>query len=203
MELAFYLSGLAAVLATLGVIANPNPVHGVLYLVVSLLAVALVFFTLGAPFAGALEIIVYAGAIMVLFVFVVMMLNLGQAAAEQERLWLQPRTWIGPSLLAAVLLLTLISLLWRDDIQRVIEGGELTAKGAGTLLYGPWLLLVELGALLLLAALVTASHVGRTVPVAAPKPAARDMPTGDADQPQPPQQPARGESSSPAGKEVL
>ena len=77
MELAFYLSGLAAVLATLGVIANPNPVHGVLYLVVSLLAVALVFFTLGAPFAGALEIIVYAGAIMVLFLFVMMMLNLG------------------------------------------------------------------------------------------------------------------------------
>lgn len=185
MELAFYLSGLTAVLATLGVIANPNPVHGVLYLVVSLLAVAMVFFSLGAPFAGALEIIVYAGAIMVLFVFVVMMLNLGQAAAEQERLWLKPRTWLGPSLLAAVLLLTLISLLWQGNTQAMIEGGGLTAKGAGTLLYGPWLLLVELGALLLLAALVTASHVGRTTPVAAPSPAPRDMPTQAADQPVP------------------
>lgn len=178
MELAFYLSALMAVLATLGVMTNPNPVHAVLYLVVSLLAVALVFFALGAPFAGALEIIVYAGAIMVLFVFVVMMLNLGQATVDQERQWLQPRTWLGPSVLATVLLLTLVSLLWRGDIQAVIEGGGLTARGVGTLLYGPWLLLVELGALLLLAALVTASHVGRIGKVAAPSPAPRDLPTG-------------------------
>ena len=76
MELAFYVSGLVAVLATIGVITGTSPVHAVVYLIVSLIAVALVFFALGAPFAGALEIIVYAGAIMVLFVFVVLMLNL-------------------------------------------------------------------------------------------------------------------------------
>ena len=168
MEFAFYLSGLVAVLATLGVITNPNPVHGVLYLVVSLLAVAMVFFSLGAPFAGALEIIVYAGAIMVLFVFVVMMLNLGQAAVAQERAWLNPRTWLGPSLLAAFLLLTLIGTLWRGDAGMMIEGEPLTAKAVGTTLFGPWLLVVELGALLLLAALVTASHVGRLTPHSAP-----------------------------------
>ena len=69
MELAFYLSGLVAVLATVGVIFGTSPVHAVVYLIVSLIAVALVFFALGAPFAGALEIIVYAGAIMVLFIF--------------------------------------------------------------------------------------------------------------------------------------
>ena len=51
--------------------------HALLYLIVSLLAVAVVFYTLGAPFIAALEVIIYAGAIMVLFVFVVMMLNLG------------------------------------------------------------------------------------------------------------------------------
>ncbi|PFG08572.1 NADH-quinone oxidoreductase subunit J [Marinobacter sp. LV10MA510-1] len=161
MEYAFYLSGLVAVLATVGVISNTNPVHGVLYLVVSLLAVAMVFFALGAPFAGALEIIVYAGAIMVLFVFVVMMLNLGEAAVAQERIWLQPRTWLGPSLLAAVLLLTLIDILWRGDAGMLIQGDVLSAKQVGTILFGPWLLVVELSALLLLAALVTASHVGR------------------------------------------
>ncbi|MGO1460808.1 MAG: NADH-quinone oxidoreductase subunit J [Marinobacter sp.] len=163
MEYAFYLSGLVAVLATLGVISNTNPVHGVLYLVMSLLAVAMVFFALGASFAGALEIIVYAGAIMVLFVFVVMMLNLGQATVAQERLWLQPRAWLGPSLLAGILLLTLIDMLWRGDAGMLLQGeGEaLSAKKAGTILFGPWLLVVELSALLLLAALVTASHVGR------------------------------------------
>lgn len=161
MEYAFYLSGLVAVLATLGVIINPNPVHGVLYLVVSLLAVAMVFFALGAPFAGALEIIVYAGAIMVLFVFVVMMLNLGQDAVAQERIWLQPRTWLGPSLLAVVLLLTLIYTLLRGDTGMLVQSDVLSAKEVGTILFGPWLLVVELSALLLLAALVTASHVGR------------------------------------------
>ncbi|MCP1344741.1 NADH-quinone oxidoreductase subunit J, partial [Halomonas sp. FL8] len=108
MEVAFYLSGLVAVLATLGVITNPNPVRALLYLIVSLIGVAMVFFSLGAPFAGALEIIVYAGAIMVLFVFVVMMLNLGEAVVAQEKAWMSPGTWRGPAVLAALLLATLI-----------------------------------------------------------------------------------------------
>jgi len=161
MEIAFYLSGLVAVLATLGVITNANPVHALLYLIISLIAVAMVFFSLGAPFAGALEIIVYAGAIMVLFVFVVMMLNLGEETASRERAWLKPGTWLGPALLAASLLLVLIATLWRGDIGLVIEGETLTAKAVGMTLFGPWLIVVELAAMLLLAALVTASHVGR------------------------------------------
>ncbi|TFH85320.1 NADH-quinone oxidoreductase subunit J [Billgrantia azerbaijanica] len=162
MELAFYASGLVAVLATLRVITSTNPIHALLYLIVSLLAVAMVFFALGAPFAGALEVIVYAGAIMVLFVFVVMMLNLKETVTAQERAWLGPRTWAGPSLLAAVLLVVLIAVLWRGDIGRVIAGDTLTAQAVGTVLFGPWLLVVELAAVLLLAALVTASHVGRS-----------------------------------------
>ena len=104
MEIAFYLSGLVAVLATLGVITNTNPVHALLYLIVSLISVALVFLALGAPFAAALEVILYAGASMVLFVFVVMMLNLGEQTTAQEKAWLKPRIWLGPARLAAVLL---------------------------------------------------------------------------------------------------
>ncbi|WP_163559207.1 NADH-quinone oxidoreductase subunit J [Halomonas sp. NO4] len=163
MELAFYLSGLVAVLATLRVITSTNPIHALLYLIVSLLAVAMVFFVLGAPFAGALEIILYAGAIMVLFVFVVMMLNLNAAVTAQERAWLVPRTWAGPSALAALLLVVLLAMLWHGDLGRVIEGETLTAKAVGRVLFGPWLVVVELVAMLLLAALVTASHVGRSV----------------------------------------
>ena len=83
MEFAFYICGLIAILATLRVVTHTNPVHALLYLIISLLAIAAVFFSLGAYFAGALEIIVYAGAIMVLFVFVVMMLNLGGTEIEQ------------------------------------------------------------------------------------------------------------------------
>ena len=161
MEIAFYLSGLVAVLATLGVITGTSPAHAVLYLIVSLLAVAMVFFALGAPFAGVLEIIIYAGAIMVLFVFVVMMLNLGQEARAQEQAWLRPRTWIGPSILAAALMAVLLAGLTGADAGRIISGELLTAKAVAITLFGPWLVVVELAALLLLAALVTASHVGR------------------------------------------
>ncbi|MCK0769703.1 NADH-quinone oxidoreductase subunit J [Chromohalobacter canadensis] len=162
MEIAFYLSAVVAVLATLGVVTGRHPVHALLYLIVSLIAVAMVFFALGAPFAGALEIIVYAGAIMVLFVFVVMMLNLGEAAAQQERDWLRLSTWLGPAILSGVLLLVLLVTLIGADVGGRIEGETLTAKAVGTLLFGPYLVVVELAAMLLLAALVAASHLGRS-----------------------------------------
>ena len=161
MELAFYLSGLVAVLATVGVVIGTNPVHAVVYLIVSLIAVALVFFALGAPFAGALEIIVYAGAIMVLFVFVVMMLNLGPDEDNDADGWRHPRHWVGPSLLAMVLLGVLLYLLAGGDMAQAIDGELLTAQAVGLTLFGPWLMVVELAGLLLLGALVAASHVGR------------------------------------------
>ncbi|HKK57147.1 NADH-quinone oxidoreductase subunit J [Marinobacter sp.] len=160
MELAFYLSGLVAVLATVGVIFGTSPVHAVVYLIVSLIAVALVFFALGAPFAGALEIIVYAGAIMVLFVFVVMMLNLGRDSDRDQTLR-QPRHWIGPSVLALVLLGALFTLISQGGVGQAIDGELLTARAVALIMFGPWLMVVELAAILLLAALVTASHVGR------------------------------------------
>ncbi|VTP72797.1 NADH-quinone oxidoreductase subunit J [Leclercia adecarboxylata] len=108
MEFAFYICGLIAILATLRVITHTNPVHALLYLIISLLAISGVFFALGAHFAGALEIIVYAGAIMVLFVFVVMMLNLGGSEIEQERQWLKPQVWIGPAILSAIMLAVIV-----------------------------------------------------------------------------------------------
>ncbi|MDY6797484.1 MAG: NADH-quinone oxidoreductase subunit J [Pseudomonadota bacterium] len=160
MELAFYLSGLVAVLATLGVITGTSPVHSVVYLIVSLIAVALVFFALGAPFAGALEIIVYAGAIMVLFVFVVMMLNL-RSDTRADQPWLHPRQWLGPATLALVLLVAIMVLLARGSPGTLIDGELLTARSVALTLFGPWLMVVELSAILLLAALITASHVGR------------------------------------------
>lgn len=161
VEIAFYLFGFVAVLSTILVIVNPNPVHGLMYLVASLLAVACVFYTLGAPFAAALEVIVYAGAIMVLFVFVVMMLNVDQASIEQEQQWLAPGLWVGPGIAAAVLLAVMARLLWSGASVGAVSGTELAPKAIGAAMFGPYLLLVELAAFLLLAALVIAAHVGR------------------------------------------
>ncbi|NQD92133.1 NADH-quinone oxidoreductase subunit J [Pseudomonas sp. CrR25] len=161
MAFAFYFSAAVAILATLRVITHTNPVHALLYLIISLLAVAMCFFALGAPFAGALEIIVYAGAIMVLFVFVVMMLNLGPAAIEQERHWLTPGIWLGPSLLALLLLGELLYLLFGSPSGAPLGAVNVTAKSVGISLFGPYLMAVELASMLLLAALVAAFHLGR------------------------------------------
>jgi NADH-quinone oxidoreductase subunit J len=160
IELTFYAAAAIAVIATAMVVTCPHPVHALLYLVLSLLAVATVFFTLGAPFAGVLEVIVYAGAVMVLFVFVVMMLNLGKSTVEQERRWLSPRAALGPALLAGVLLYLLLRNLWGLDAAPV---GLQTvgAKAIGVALYGPYLLAVELASMLLLAGLVAAYHLGK------------------------------------------
>ncbi|OTA17279.1 NADH-ubiquinone oxidoreductase subunit J [Xenorhabdus vietnamensis] len=160
MEFTFYVAGLVAILATLRVITHTNPVHALLYLIISLLALSVVFFSMGAYFAGALEIIVYAGAIMVLFVFVVMMLNLGKSVVEQERLWLQPRAWIGPSILSIVLLIVLVYAISTLP-SAGISGEVVSAKEVGISLFGPYVLAVELASLLLLGGLVVAYHIGR------------------------------------------
>ncbi len=160
MEFAFYFCGLVAVLTTLRVITHTNPVHALLYLIISLLSVAGVFFTLGAYFAGALEIIVYAGAIMVLFVFVVMMLNLGDSVQAQEREWLKPGVWFGPGLVSLLLLGVLVYAIHSLN-DRGIDGNMIDAKAVGISLFGPYVLAVELASMLLLAGLVVAYHIGR------------------------------------------
>src|SRR3954449_4307339 len=104
MLIAFYIAAAVAVLATIVAITRHHAVHALLYLIVSLLAIAIVFYVIGAPFLAALELIIYAGAIMVLFLFVVMMLNVGERATEVETTWLTPGVWAWPSALAAVLI---------------------------------------------------------------------------------------------------
>lgn len=157
MTVIFYIASVVALAATVMVVTRTNVVHALLYLVVSLLSVALVFFVLGAPFAAALEVIIYAGAIMVLFVFVVMLLNLGPASAGQERAWLTPGIWAGPSALALVLLGELVYVLAGP----ASSGAVVDAGRVGLALYGPYLLAVELASILLLGGLVAAYHLGR------------------------------------------
>ena len=162
MEIVFYIAAVVAVLSTLMVIMQPDAVHALLYLIVSLLSVALIFFVLGAPFVAALEVIIYAGAIMVLFVFVIMMLNLGSRTREQETRWLAPGVWIGPTILTAILVAELIYILLHSSKQ-VPGMTALGPKQVGITLFGPYLLGVELASLLLMAGLIGAYHLGRRI----------------------------------------
>ena len=162
MTVVFYVSAGIAIVSTLMVITRLNAVHALIYLIISLLAVAVIFYTQGAPFSAALEIIIYAGAIMVLFVFVVMMLNLGPVTIEQERSWLRPKMWLGPTVLAAVLLAELVYIIGRVP---PTAGAEVVGtKLLGLTLFGPYLLGVELASMLLLAGLVGAYHLGLRPP---------------------------------------
>jgi NADH-quinone oxidoreductase subunit J len=158
MELIFYIAGGVAVLSTVLMLTRLNLVHALLYLIVSLLAVAVDFFVLGAPFAAALEAIVYAGAIMVLFLFVVMMLNIGAHAAEIEKQWLTPGIWRGPAVLSGLLLAEVIYLARGGSTG--LNAGVLGPKEVGLALFGPYVIGVELASMLLLAGLVGAYHLG-------------------------------------------
>lgn len=157
---AFYLSAAVAIVATTMVVISRNAVHALLHLIVSLLATAIIFYQLGAPFAAALEVIVYAGAIMVLMVFVIMILNQGDVAVAQESQWLSGQNWLLPAALCAVLLIQLLMLL-------VGTPGEpaslhyLDPKTIGLALFSEYVLAVELASMLLLAGLVGAFHLAR------------------------------------------
>ena len=158
----FYALAAVAIFASLRVVTLANPVHAILSMIVSLLAISGIFFVLGAPFAGALEIVVYAGAIMVLFVFVIMMLNLGMSNDEREERWLDAGTWAVPTgltIIIAVVLYAMIGLNHNDAA--MIGGTTISAKAVGTVLFTKYIMLIEVAALLLLAALVAAYHLGK------------------------------------------
>jgi NADH-quinone oxidoreductase subunit J len=159
MSWVFYVAGAVAIAATFMTVTRLNAMHALLYLIVSLLAVAIVFYEMGAPFIAALEVIIYAGAIMVLFIFVVMMLNIGERGMAIERSWLTRGIWVGPATLAGVLILEVFYLLTRGpEFGRVRE--VVGPKEVAIALYGPYLIGVELAGILLLAALVASYHLG-------------------------------------------
>ncbi|PSR52587.1 NADH-quinone oxidoreductase subunit J [Adhaeribacter arboris] len=160
MELTFYLAAAVAIVSTIMVITRYNLIHALLYLVVSFLAISVIFFVLGAPFMAALEIIIYAGAIVVLIIFVIMMLNLTHEDVQHEKEWLRPGIWLGPAILSLVLLSELLYIFTAADSPSY-RGQPVEAKAVGMSLFGPYILGVELSGMLLMAGIVGAYHLGR------------------------------------------
>jgi NADH-quinone oxidoreductase subunit J len=160
METTFYLASAVAVFATIMVITRYNMVHALLYLIVSFLAIAIVLFVLGAPFIAALEIIIYAGAIVVLIIFVIMMISLREETVQQEREWLTKEVYIGPSILSVILLVEIIYILTSGEAITVNQPA-IDSKKVGMSLYGPYVIGVELCGILLMSGIVGAYHLGR------------------------------------------
>ncbi len=159
MNIIFYIAAAVALFSTVMAITGKNAIHALLFLILSLLAISVVFYILGAPFIAALEVIIYAGAIMVLFIFVIMMLNVG-LEEKAEIKWLNPRMWLLPVILAAILLADFLAMLHLMKPTEV-SGHVVLPKQVGISLFTTYLLGVEIAGILLLAGIVGAYHLGR------------------------------------------
>lgn len=160
MNILFYIAAIIAVFSTIMVITGRNAVHALLFLVVSLVSMSVVFYTLGAPYAAVLEMIVYAGAIMILFVFVVMMLNLSVSPEDEKRMT-GIKTWILPVLLMLILIVDFLVALF-NNLQHTQTTEVIGPKQVGISMFTTYLLGAELAGFLLLAGIVGAYHLGRT-----------------------------------------
>jgi NADH-quinone oxidoreductase subunit J len=159
MNAIFFIAAFVAIVSTGLAITGRNAIHALLFLIVSFLSISVIFFALGAPFIAGLEVIIYAGAIMVLFIFVIMMLNVG-LEREMENKWLKPKMWILPSLLALVLLFDFLYVLITMQHNET-KGEIILPKQVGISLFTTYVIGVQISAMLLLAGIVGAYHFGR------------------------------------------
>ena len=165
IETVFLITAAIALICALITVTSHNVVHALLFMVLMMLAIALIFFLIGAPFAAALQIIIYAGAIMVLFVFVTMMLHQGDVSLAQERqLFSLTGSWL-PLCLSLVLLFEVIIVALGSPTSTSTANGAVintdSTKEIGALLFGPYHQLIVLAALMLLSALISAIHISK------------------------------------------
>lgn len=158
----FYILGFIMLAATLLCITRRNPVHAVIYLVAGLFALALMFYLLGAPLVAAWEVIVYAGAIMVLFLFIIMMLGLAPQEVPAGPGWQRwgPLVLLSSSLMACTLLL----ILQDPAAGKAIGDYYLAPQLLGEALFSHYALGVEIVSLQLLFATIGAYMLGRPMP---------------------------------------
>jgi NADH-quinone oxidoreductase subunit J len=152
----FYILAAVMVVATVLAITGRHPVHAIVYLVTSFFALAGIFYLLLAPLVAMFEVIIYAGAVMVLFMFVIMMLDLGHP--EQS---VRPgvRQWLPALSLCGVILVSLLLAAGRCD--PAVRNGGLGVREFATLLFGRYGVAIEVISLQLLFAVVGALYLGK------------------------------------------
>ena len=162
----FYLLGGIAVLSALMVILQRNPVHSAIYLIVSFLAVAGIYVTLEAEFLAAVQVLVYAGGIVVLFLFVIMLVQLESARAGR-----MSRLSLSLVILLVVLLVGSFLFVYQGagtpaaqggDLDQVFRAGGGNLQAVGQMLYRSYLLPFEIASILLLVAMVGAVILARS-----------------------------------------
>ena len=173
--LSFWIFAVIAVLASIGVVGQRNPMHSVLLLIASFGALSGLYVLLDSPFAAVIQIVVYAGAIMVLFLFVVMLLNAPHEDTEEDLERLKSanaavsRLRGGPMKIGALLAAAfIVELLWA--LSRITGAGRLDSGAAatvssvariGTVLFTDYRFAFEVTSVLILVAMVGAVVLAR------------------------------------------
>jgi NADH-quinone oxidoreductase subunit J len=152
----FYFLAIVILAATGIAITRRQPIHAVLYLIVAFLGTAALFFLLGAPLLAAFVVILYAGAIMVLILFVIMLLQQSPRELGLVAQW-------GPAmLLGAVFLAVAIAMVFKDPGSGIVlQGAVAQPKDFGHFLFDKYWLAIEIISILLLVALVAIIQVGK------------------------------------------
>jgi NADH-quinone oxidoreductase subunit J len=163
--------GALAIVSALGVIAQRNPVHSLLALISTLMTIAILFIGEDAVVVGFLQIIVYAGAIMILFLFVIWLLNLQAETGPTGSLVLKLLGSLGAALLVTELVLILAPPHLQVKFSHEPAGYGSLARLAGTM-FTSYLIAFEVTSVLLLAAVVGSVALARRLPVSAEQPRA-------------------------------
>lgn len=159
-EYLFYLLSFLALMFASMVVLTKNPIHSVLYLVLTFFAIAGHYVLLNAQFLAAVHVIVYAGAIMVLFLFVIMLLNLNKETEADKSIWLKASAVVASGSLMVVLV---GALKGAETIQttNTFNANIGLIENLGMTLFNEFLLPFELASILLLAAMVGAVMLGK------------------------------------------
>lgn len=159
MEVAvFLIFALLAVVSAIAVVSHPNPVYSTMSLVVTLFATAVLFVMLGAPFLAALQILLYAGAILVLFLFVIMLLNIRRDRAASPR----GRGQVVVAAAGALLLAgSLVAALFAPGRAEPGALDPVPLRALSEALFARYMLPFQIIGLLLLVAVIAATVVAR------------------------------------------
>ena len=153
----FYILAVVTIIGTILAITEKHPVHAIVYLVTSFFSLATIFFLLAAPLIAMFEIIIYAGAVMVLFMFVVMMLDPGRSDEAQRP---GVRQWLLPSILGGVILVS-IGAVAAGHSNSTHTAGVITVRVFAVTLFQKYGMAIEIISMQLLFAVVGALYLGR------------------------------------------
>ncbi len=154
------MSAAVVLCATALAITRQNVVHAVCYLVISFMGTAVIFYILGAPLLAALEVLIYAGGIMVLFLFVIMMIK-DQQSPMADFSSIRIKKWLPAVILAGVSTILAGVLVFADPGNRLRPPAVMgTPQEFGRILFQDYWFPVEIASLLLLAALIGALYLG-------------------------------------------